>query len=443
MLKRKKENEKTHDVHRPLKRTMAIHKPSRQRAGVRNDVVLLHSRKMNSIKHKKRNVEALKADIVKRMALWEECKAVYSETLKRKKLMKKENATVATMKPVLIELRSLFKHLQDERGLLIKLQLEAKLLENGEFQNEYLLDAIPYLNVHHAIMSDILAARTTDEANEGHMQSLMDDLRVNTHEYTSRFFPGLVRDFDKHNSDIQNNPDVCAVVDADGQVCGGTVTEVSNSLCVCESCGVVAQEGFSVRDPSNNLNWEQLRDAPGRQYTYRRLNHFREFLRQIQGKSRATIPPELYDDLLEEFRICRIPIPKINPARVKVKLKKIGKSRFYEHKEAIASKLNPAYSPIQIDPTHEEKLCLMFVQLESPFESIKHLVKKDRKNMMSYPFAYFKLNELNGWDEYNENCSLLKSVQLINTQDRYWELVMQKLGWQVVGRTFDIHRRTG
>jgi hypothetical protein len=127
--------------------------------------------------------------------------------------------------------------------------------------------------------------------------------------------------------------------------------------------------------------------------------------------------------------------------RVKVKLKKIGKSKYYEHCEAIAEQLSTTYKPIQIDPTHEEKLCLMFVQLEGPFDKIKHLVKKERKNFMSYVFVYFKLNELNGWDEYNKNSSLLKSVPLINKQDQWWKLVMVILGWEIVGRTFDIHRK--
>jgi hypothetical protein len=222
--------------------------------------------------------------------------------------------------------------------------------------------------------------------------------------------------------------------------CKGEIGEIENSICVCLDCGLVAQVGYSMRDPSANLNWDDLKNAPGRQYTYRRLNHFREYLRQIQGKSRATIPLEIYEEVTAEFKKSMVRKELITPTLVKTKLKKIGKSKWYEHAEAIAAKISTVYKPINIDPSHEEKLCLMFIQLEAPFEKIKHLVKKSRKNFLSYPFAYFKLNELNGWDAYNSNCVLLKSVTLINRQDKWWNLVMNELGWQVVGRTFDIHR---
>ena len=126
---------------------------------------------------------------------------------------------------------------------------------------------------------------------------------------------------------------------------------------------------------------------------------------------------------------------------MKKKLSKIGESSYYEQREALAYRLNPEYVLLDIDPVLEEKLCLMFVQLEAPFEEVKKLVDKMRKNFMSYPFTFFKLNELNGWDHYNRSCNLLKSVALINKQDRWWKLTMAKLGWENVGRTFDIHRR--
>jgi len=170
------------------------------------------------------------------------------------------------------------------------------------------------------------------------------------------------------------------------------------------------------------------------------LNHFREYIRQIQGKSRASLPPELFDVLKDEFQKARVEQEDITPSRVKAKLRKIDQSRYYEHCESIAATLNPAYRPIDIDAAHEEKLCLMFVQLEDPFERIKHVVVRSRKNFLSYPYTFFKLNELNGWDGYNRNCLLLKSVQLINRQDMWWKLLMDELGWEVVGRTFDIHR---
>jgi hypothetical protein len=438
-MKRKRLTEE-HAKHKPLRRTMK-RKRQTEVDNLSNDLVELHSRRMKEYANKRLQSIENEKTIFSRCVEWNEDKKVYLRLLES--LNKEKYDSNIDTSALQIRCKCLKQRLLDNKGDIAKDEETGRIRISGEDRNEYLLDAIPFLNIHHILNAGIMEATknfevlnsSDDDYHYLHqkLKDLRTEFRSNTHNYTTKFYPKLIREYDKQTFNKDPDPDVCVH-------CGGEVREVQNSMCVCINCSVVAQEGFSTLDPTNNLNWEQLKDAPGRQYTYKRLNHFRELLRAKQGKSRASIPINLYDELREEFRIGRISTAKINPQRVRVKLKKIGKSKYYEHCVAIAAYLNPAYRPICIDPSHEERLCLMFVQLEGPFEAIKHLVERQRKNMISYPFAFFKLNELNGWDEYNRDCVLLNSVALINMQDRYWNMVMNILGWEIIGPTVDVRK---
>jgi len=408
----------------PLRRTAKRRKVT-QRPNITNDVVELYSRRVNELSVLKDSVPTMQQDLDEAVRAWNAQKNEY------------EAMTSATGDGDVGAAEALYTSLETTKQELVQQGKYLKSLASGQTLHDYLLSAIPYLNTHHALTADIIALRKGQSeapASDGgattatSIQSLTVQLHANSHEYTSKYHTDLVRDSDKQFRAVTGG-DVC-------NDCGGEVIESENSYIVCSGCGVVQHVGFSY-DATNNLNWADLRNAPGRQYTYRRLNHFREYLRQIQGRSRTTIPVELLTDLHAEFQKARIPTSDINPARVKRMLKKLNRSKFYEHSVTISIQLSPEYKPLVIHPAHEEKMCLMFCQLEKPFDKLKHIVKRGRKNFLSYPFVYFKLNELNSWDEYNLNCTLLKSVSLINKQDKWWTLVMKELGWEVVGRTFD------
>lgn len=60
---------------------------------------------------------------------------------------------------------------------------------------------------------------------------------------------------------------------------------------------------------------------------------------------------------------------------------------------------------------------------------------KKRNNFLSYPFIFSRLNELNGRPELNRDVRLLKSVALVNRQDKLWAALCKELGWKFLGRT--------
>jgi hypothetical protein len=412
------------------------------------DVVALHSRQVEKFDAEFRSVPLMREQLSERITVWKQ-RAAELSVLRAKVLHERDSPMQSGHEHRLATLVQSHNDALDALQLLkktiLKAQVEIDKIVAGEESNEYLLAAIPYLNAHHAYMAEQITLETAIRRSEGESETLnqlhikRQQIRMNIHEYVEAFNPELLRAVDKmhHDEDMQDDAkDIC-------RSCNSlNIVEADNSYYVCGDCGVVDALGFSRTNVKANMNWE---DTPieRRKYTYKRLNHFREYLRQIQGESRTCIPEDIYTQLRVWFRKYYIPVESINSTNVRLMLRRIHKSSYYEHREAIAAHLNPAYQPITIDTVHQEKMCLMFVQLEGPFECIKakNLFKEPRKNFLSYPFVFFKLNELCGWDQYNTSCDLLKSIELMNLQDRWWVLMMAELGWEVVGRTFDVHKK--
>jgi hypothetical protein len=191
---------------------------------------------------------------------------------------------------------------------------------------------------------------------------------------------------------------------------------------VCQKCGAMEyvlcdQVGFKE---------EQEMDKKV-VYSYKRENHFNEWVSQFQAKESTSVPEDLIEQLRVEFRKQRIKeLTEITHEKVKALLKKLDKSKFYEHIPYITTILN-GIKPPTMPQALEDRLRLMFYQVQKPFE--KHR-PKDRKNFLSYSFILYKFCELLGHDEYLPCFPLLKSKEKLYKQDQMWKSICQELKWQ-------------
>ena len=371
-------------------------KQTRQRY-LNNDIITLHARRVNYLHAQKESYPDLEKSIIARSRKW-----LDSITTSNRDSLVKEKQEIMT-----------------ERGRLME-------LKTGDAFHDYLLESSYFLNTHHTISVKLISLEEIKE-NAQTRVLLIEQIKQNTKEYVGTFFPSHKRPGDDDMTSIISN--VC-------KECGGCVIESSNSHTVCAECGIVEQTGFS-RNALCNMNYNDIQDLTmTRSFTYRRLNHFRELLRQIQGRSNTRISEEVTKGLKQEFLKFRIKLADVTPRLVRKFLKKLGYTKYYEQSEGLAASLNRNYKPVFILPEHEETLCLLFVQLEQPFDQNKRFISRSRKNFFSYTYIFYKLNQLMGWDHYNITCKLLKSVKLIQQQDAFWGLVTSDLGWENTGRTF-------
>lgn len=199
------------------------------------------------------------------------------------------------------------------------------------------------------------------------------------------------------------------------------------SLLICPKCGK-AEQFFDIS--VQGMTYEQeITSEVNVTFSYKRINHFNEWLAQFQAKESTEIPMELLDMLTKEFKKERISdMAQINTKKVKEYLKKLNFNKFYEHTTHITNMLN-GIQPPTMDPILEERLRNMFRQIQVPFEKHK---PKERSNFLSYSYCLYKFCELLGEDTFKKQFSLLKSREKLYQQDCIWKKICSELRWEFI-----------
>ena len=165
-------------------------------------------------------------------------------------------------------------------------------------------------------------------------------------------------------------------------------------------------------------------------YSYRRENHFNEWVNQFQAKESTSVPLELIAQLREELKKQRIKdTSELTHRKVREMLKKIHMNKYYEHAPYITTILNGVQPPT-MPQALEDRLRLMFGQIQKPFE--KHC-PENRKNFLSYSYVLYKFCELLGEDDYLPCFPLLKSKEKLYRHDVIWKKITSELGWEYIG----------
>jgi hypothetical protein len=193
---------------------------------------------------------------------------------------------------------------------------------------------------------------------------------------------------------------------------------------ICKDCGT-AQYTFSGE---RSYKEEQETDQTI-VYSYKRENHFNEWLAQFQAKEVTTIPPEVLVSLREEFKKQKVTLKKdITQTRVKDMLKKLKLNKYYEHTPYITCVLN-GINPPQMSQALEDKLRLMFRRIQEPF---KKFCPEGRKNFLSYSYILYKFCELLSEDDFLVCFPLLKSKEKLHKQDQIWKKITEELKWEFI-----------
>ena len=198
----------------------------------------------------------------------------------------------------------------------------------------------------------------------------------------------------------------------------------SEGFIVCEKCGeknniMIDSDKPSFKDPPPEISY----------FAYKRINHFNEILAQFQGKESTEIPEEVFDKIIIEIKKERITnMAGLNNKKVKDYLKRLRLNKYYEHVPHIINRLSGLPPPV-LSPIIEEKLRIMFKEIQAPFRKV---CPTDRKNFLSYYYVLHKFVELLGFDEFKSCFPLLKSREKLHEQDKIWRDICKILQWEFV-----------
>lgn len=208
------------------------------------------------------------------------------------------------------------------------------------------------------------------------------------------------------------------------ECCSEMVFSSNEALFTCPQCGfqefvLVDSDKPSYKDPPREVSY----------YAYKRINHFNEWLAQIQAKESTDIPQEVFDAILSELKKERIiELGNIKTAKIREILKKLKFNKYYEHAPHIMNRINGKNAPVITRET-EEKLRHMFIEIQPSFQ--KHC-PAGRSNFLSYSYVLYKFCELLELDEYLPNFPILKNRDKLFCQDKIWQKICQDLSWQYI-----------
>ena len=197
-----------------------------------------------------------------------------------------------------------------------------------------------------------------------------------------------------------------------------------DAIIICNNCGY--QELLLVEQNRPILK-QNTKDTS--HFCYKRINHFREWCNQVQGKESTDIPDEIFEKILAEIKKEKIiDLKKITYTKMRDILKRLRINKYYEHINYIINRINGIPTP-QFSPELEEKLCSMFRSIQAPF--LKHC-PKDRKNFLSYSYVLYKFFQILGLNEYLRYFPLLKSREKLYIQDQIWKKICIDLNYEII-----------
>ena len=227
---------------------------------------------------------------------------------------------------------------------------------------------------------------------------------------------------------IINNRYVRTVEDENIEICKVCKNNMTclqhDAIIVCSICGY--QELLLVEQNRPILK-QNTKDTS--HFCYKRINHFREWCNQVQGKESTDIPDEIFERILTEIKKEKITdLKKITYIKMRDILKRLRINKYYEHINYIINRINGIPTP-QFSPELEDKLCNMFRSIQAPF--LKHC-PKDRKNFLSYSYVLYKFFQILGLNEYLKYFPLLKSREKLYVQDQIWKKICVDLNYEII-----------
>lgn len=199
---------------------------------------------------------------------------------------------------------------------------------------------------------------------------------------------------------------------------------VNEGLVHCSHCSTIEHiindnDKPSYKEPPKEISY----------FAYARINHFVEWLNNIQGKETTNIGDDVFDNILLELKKYRVTnLTLVTKKMIKDILKKLKLNKYYEHTPYIWNRITGLQNP-HFTPELEEKLKNMFKELQVPY--LKFSPAK-RKNFLSYSYTLHKLLGILGEMKLMKHFPLLKSREKLHQQEQIWKNISEYLGWEFI-----------
>lgn len=198
----------------------------------------------------------------------------------------------------------------------------------------------------------------------------------------------------------------------------------SEALFICPQCHT---SRVYTQSTSSRIQYGQEVEMSA--FSYKRLNHFKDWVLNVQAKEATVINPQVMRTVMDELYTRRIrDLKYIDRHLVRSILKDHRLRRWYEHVPQICARLVGRFPP-RLSPFQQSQIYLMFNAIQKPYE--KH-APPTRRNFLSYSYVLYKTAQLLGLDFMCEQLSLLKGADKLRAMDRIFKKICADLDWQFI-----------
>lgn len=300
---------------------------------------------------------------------------------------------------------------------------EIEIRQSMQRENEYEQTIAPYLNAYNqrVELPDTSGSipRNITAPGCGKKRETI-DMYVQQYDATSNRQTTIVNEY---LMEVGDAPKLALHTRDDCPLCNETLMLISSkAIMTCPSCGYAVTY---LDATMSSMSYSD--DVEFSSFSYKRINHFNEWLQQVQAKENFEISDQDMNDVMEELYKQRITsVDQITQKKVREVLKTCKLRKAYEHVAQITCRLT-GIKPMRIPAEAEETCRLMFIAVQPAFE--KHC-PKDRKNFLSYAYCLYKFFQLLGYDQFLASFSLLKGRDKLVKQDEIFKKICEELDWE-------------
>jgi hypothetical protein len=219
--------------------------------------------------------------------------------------------------------------------------------------------------------------------------------------------------------------------------CKSPLSEVDSTNLVCESCG--REYPYFYKDFSGSGGEVCFKDLSrintNIKYSYIREIHFKDTIKQFQGKQNKYIDQKVYQVLETSFENANLgdrnaqgKYTRITKDHIKMFLQENGLYKYYEDINLIHNKLTGVPCPNIFD--YEKVLLEDFRKLVAAYDIIiKNNTKYNRSNFLGSYYILYQLLRRHGYSCKESDFPLIKTIERRIEYDDIYHECCQHLGW--------------
>lgn len=218
--------------------------------------------------------------------------------------------------------------------------------------------------------------------------------------------------------------------------CKIQLCEMDSSNLVCEACGREYTFFYKDFNPNSEVCFKDLsRINTNIKYSYIREIHFKDTIKQFQGRQNKFIDQSVFDVLCKSFEDANLgeknaqgKFTKITKDHIKMFLQENGLYKYYEDINLIHNKLTGIPCPNIYE--YEKTLIDDFRKLVNAYDTvIKNNPKYNRSNFLGSYYILYQLLRRHGFPCKETDFPLIKTVERRIEYDDIYNECCQHLGW--------------